>query len=359
MQIKVDVTVQKGFSPPSAQTQLGDSVYWLNGDASALHQPYLVTPGDWVPTPMEPHQSSRPVIADVPGTYPYKCAQHPAETGKLLVCTAIIIAPTGQGGAAFSSVAAPVAGATVSFGNADSVAHWPMPQDGPKTKWFSAAIQPGDISAPVPFINAGQSVTCECALHPGETISFQVGTPTIAIGTAGTTPQASISPVNVPIAAGGTVTWQNNDGFPHQPAPQTGPGTAWFAIPIASGDSDSHVFPVAGSFPYVDVLNPNLTGVVTVTNGSGDNTATVVIGTPAQPVSFSPLFQPSAPGVAVQWTNNDTNSHWPAPVGGPNNAWFSQAIAAGGSGLYTFAAAGTYKYYDVLNPSLTGVVSVG
>lgn len=84
----------------------------------------------------------------------------------------------------------------------------------------------------------------------------------------------------------------------------------------------------------------------------------------------NPRFEPNPPmngGDLAFWVNEDPNAaHWPAPVGGPNDAWIPyqipQAVAGNDpstSDAVTFDDDGEYDYRCVLHPQETGKVTVG
>lgn len=304
MQFKVIVQREgagtPGFSPQHVQAQTGDSVFWFNADHDTQHQPYLVNPGDWAANPIEPTETSTQVNTDQAGTYHYRCALHADEVGVVVVCTPVMIGPVGDGTSAFSmappaapppqpaqpppptlglpqlpglSVPQTLAGTSVSFGNADSQQHWPMPQGGSKTAWFPAPINQGDISAPVPF-NSVQNLTYQCALHPTETgpLSVIADPVTVYIG-PNPVPVVQFYPEFLQIVAGQTVTFSNLDNSSHQPAPDGGPDDAWFPKQIAAVASPpapqvpvngTFTFTKPGTYWYHDALNPNMRGIIQV-----------------------------------------------------------------------------------------------
>lgn len=272
MQFKVSVqregVAKPGFSPQSVQAQIGDSVFWFNADRKTKHQPYLVSPGDWAANPIDPREPSTQVNTDQAGTFHYRCAVHPDEVGVVLVCTAVMIGPVGDGTSAFSIAGPqPTAGTSVSFSNADSQQHWPMPQSGPQDAWFQAAINPGDISAPVPF-NAVENINFQCAIHPSETGILTVTADPVTVSI--TSGPAQFSPQFLQIMAGQAVTFSNQDSSPHQPAPDGGPAGAWFPNPIPAAPNPqnpvnaAYTFTTPGTYWYQDALNPNLKGIIQV-----------------------------------------------------------------------------------------------
>ena len=68
-------------------------------------------------------------------------------------------------------------------------------------------------------------------------------------------------------------------------------------------------------------------------------------------------------GESVTWMNEDSADHQVNSAPHPTHTTYKPlntlgALKAGEKKLLTFPEAGTYKYHDHLNPSLTGVVTV-
>jgi len=61
-----------------------------------------------------------------------------------------------------------------------------------------------------------------------------------------------------------TVTFQNSDTSPHQPAPDGGANNAWFPNPIAPGQPGTVTFTKPGTYWYHDALSPNIKGIIQV-----------------------------------------------------------------------------------------------
>lgn len=69
------------------------------------------------------------------------------------------------------------------------------------------------------------------------------------------------NPPNITIYTGDSVTWANNDPVPHTVTSDTG---VWDSGNLAPGQTYSHAFPAAGTFPYHCTLHTIMTGTVTV-----------------------------------------------------------------------------------------------
>lgn len=85
-------------------------------------------------------------------------------------------------------------------------------------------------------------------------------TVSIVAGSATKTTTA-YSPNPVTLAAGGTVTWVNNDTTTHT---STADGGAWASGSIAPGGQFSRTFGTAGTFTYHCSIHPNMIGTVQV-----------------------------------------------------------------------------------------------
>ncbi len=72
----------------------------------------------------------------------------------------------------------------------------------------------------------------------------------------------TFSPGSVTIAAGGTVTWRNNDDRAH-----TATGDAFDSGVMATGATYRKTFPSTGTFSFLCIIHPEMTGTVTVTAG--------------------------------------------------------------------------------------------
>jgi len=69
------------------------------------------------------------------------------------------------------------------------------------------------------------------------------------------------SPTSVTIAAGGTVTWTNNDSMTHT---VTSTGSAFNSGNLATGKTYSFTFSTKGTYPYTCTIHPSMTGTVIV-----------------------------------------------------------------------------------------------
>ena len=109
----------------------------------------------------------------------------------------------------------------------------------------------------------------------------------------------AFSPATTRVNVGDTVTWTNRDQAPHTATSTTG---AFDTGTLAMGQSGSHTFTQAGTYPYFCAIHPQMTGTVVVeaaamaapTTAAGPSTA------PARPTAqpatqaAQPATQPAA-----------------------------------------------------------------
>jgi plastocyanin len=80
-------------------------------------------------------------------------------------------------------------------------------------------------------------------------------------GTEVTIENFAFDPGTLTIEVGDTVTWTNNDSAPHT---ATADDDTFDSGSLAQGDTFSHTFEEAGTFPYVCTFHPNMVGEIVV-----------------------------------------------------------------------------------------------
>ncbi len=76
-------------------------------------------------------------------------------------------------------------------------------------------------------------------------------------------PVFSFSPADLTIAEGDIVTWTNDHTINHTSTSDDG-GVEWDSGVLAPGESLSHTFTAAGTFPYLCTIHPSMQGSITV-----------------------------------------------------------------------------------------------
>lgn len=189
-------------------------------------------------------------------------------------------------------------------------------------------------------------------------------------------------PATVTIAAGGTVTWTNNDTVIHT---ATATDSSWDSGFMAkAGGTYQRTFPTAGTYPYLCTLHPEMVGTVVVVDAAGNappatpvttqqpppqqNTTTPPVNTPpagnsatlptlAEVTMAGNLFAPRtvtvAVGGTVRWLNNDTRPH---TVTAADGSFDSGIMAKNATFERVYPTAGTYPYVCAIHPDMTGTV---
>lgn len=192
---------------------------------------------------------------------------------------------------------------------------------------------------------------------------------TASIGMAGRT----FRPRAVTIAVGGTVTFRNDDDRDHT---ATSTGSAFNSGVLAPGQSYRRTFPAAGTFPFLCLLHPDMTGTVTVAGGGGGGSgggttpppAATPKPTPARPpaetlrgsvtivdLDFLPGEIEVTAGGTVSWENAGVAPHTATAADG---SFDSGILGAGATFTQSFPTPGRFAYLCAIHPSMTGVVVV-
>ena len=187
--------------------------------------------------------------------------------------------------------------------------------------------------------------------------AFAAGIQTVTVGTA-------LSPKDITVAPGTTVTWTGTGGK-HRLESTSGPDD-FKSDDLNAGDSWSHTFTTVGTYAYVDKENednPSLHGTVTVKAGAATGGT---LGAPAPPApmtasvnlaggDFTPASVTVAVGGTVTWTNGDSTQH---NVTANAGAFKSPTLAPGAVFSFKFTTPGTYAYNCTFHGGMTGTVIV-
>jgi len=187
----------------------------------------------------------------------------------------------------------------------------------------------------------------------------------------------SFSPATVTIAAGGSVTFRNDDDRAHTVTATDG---AFDSGTIGSGASWKRTFAKAGTFAYLCAIHPDMTGRVVVKASTSTAQAapkptptpspTPAVSSSATPPSvegaelteaeirdfaFAPPDLSVPVGSTVTWHNSGSAPH---TVTAGDGSFDSAMIVAGDTWSRTFDAVGTFAYVCAFHPEMQGTVTV-
>jgi len=197
-------------------------------------------------------------------------------------------------------------------------------------------------------------------------------------------------PSTVTIAAGGMITFANNDSAAHTSTagtPADGPSGAWDSSLVMMNSAYTTPALDVGEYPYYCAVHPWMTGLVIVTDEHDATTsepepedvpeaAPTTTSTAANTVenaqgSSTPGCEPNCflpatitinPGESVTFSNNDSAAHTSTagtPADGPNGVWDSSLIMMNSAYTTPALSEGTYSYFCMVHPWMTGTVIVG
>ena len=153
------------------------------------------------------------------------------------------------------------------------------------------------------------------------------------------------SPQKTAAQVGDAIFWVNEDAddIEHQPyptSPTAGQQNTWCQNPLIGPEPSSQVnLDTAGTIEYRCWFHH-------------EETATIVVANPIQigrqatgEVAFVPSPATINATESVSWSNSDEEAHWPAPVGGADDAWLKQPVPSGEvSAAVPFETKGTVQY---------------
>jgi plastocyanin len=186
----------------------------------------------------------------------------------------------------------------------------------------------------------------------------------------------SFSPGTVTIAAGGSITFANDDDRSH-----TATGDSFDTGVLAPGGRSKKTFPSPGTFTFLCQIHPEMTGRISVTGSTGEAPPAAPNPTPRRtpvpPPALAPstngeaapssadvsivdfAFQPAAirvgVGGTVTWRNGGAAPH---TVTAGDGSFDSGMVSAGGSFARTFTAPGTFAFACQFHPEMVGTVVV-
>ncbi len=282
-------------------------------------------------------------------------------------------------------------GTAVTFKNADAARHRLRTTSGP------AEFDTGDLDPGASFtVTLTATGTYQYRDDRNKNLSNYWGTITVTTtpsatatpggggGGGGATPAPSsaavlevtmagraFSPATLTVDAGTTIRFRNNDGREHTASANDRSFDSGI-MPV--GATFTKVFGTPGTYRYVCLIHPDMTGTIAVRGAGGATpppppppTATPV-PTPVTPpapgsgkvaavdFAFNPGTIDVVAGTTVTWINQGAALH---TVTASDGSFDSGLIPAGGGTFARrFSTPGTYPYICGLHPSMTGVVRV-
>lgn len=294
--------IDESYQPPALEVAVGATVTWENIDGDDDH---TVTSTEGVfNSGVMPVGSTFEFAFDAPGTYPYFCAIHPEMEGTITVV---------------GDAPAPSAGTTVESASPDASA---APTESPAT---DATTAPTESPAAVSIVDL------------------------------------AYEPATIEVDPGATVTWVNDDGLPHTVTAREDDFNSGVML---TGDSFEQTFETPGSYDYFCAIHPSMTGTVVVRDMAGvedagdagaDAATAAVTAVSIVDVAFKPADIEVPVGTTVDWTNDDPFAHTVTA----NDGSFDSGTMEGGEVFsQTFEQPGTFEYFCVIHPSMTGTVTV-
>jgi len=182
-----------------------------------------------------------------------------------------------------------------------------------------------------------------------------------AVGMAG----RAFSPATLTIDLGRSVTWLNDDGRDHTVSARD---QAFDSGVLKPGGTYVRTFASPGTFGYLCLIHPDMTGTIVVLSASGATPPPTPPPTPTptppppSPGSVSIVdfdYQPTAlsisAGSSVTFVNRGAALH---TITARDGSFDSGFLAAGGTYRRTFPTAGTYPYFCSIHPNMLGSVLV-
>ncbi len=396
------VRIGTALDPATLAIRPGDVVTWRNEDAQRHRMRSTSGPAEFDSGNLEPGESFSFTFTD-PGTYRYRDERDPDLSnywGTITVTTATpppgasapppppgaTPPPAGvtvtMAGRVFRPASVTIAaGGRVTWRNDDDRDHTVTARDAS----FDSGLMGTGATFVRTFTTPG-TFAYLCLLHPDMT-----GTVTVTPAPGATPPPPTptpppptptpvppppgpsdvtaldfaFSPATIDVVVGTRVRWANRGAALHTVTAQDGSFDSGLMGP---GASFSRVFASPGTFPYLCVLHPGMTGVVRVAASPGATAPPPVPTTPPTPRPTAPpgavrmldfAFAPATlrvdAGSVVTWVNDGVAPH---TVTARSGAFDSRIVSPGGRYAHVFTVPGTYMYLCSLHPDMTGTILV-
>lgn len=201
--------------------------------------------------------------------------------------------------------------------------------------------------------------------------------PTSSAGTAPTPapPVASqirmagrvFSPATLTVDAGTRVTFLNDDGRDHTATARDGSFDSGI---MKSGATFVRIFSVPGTFSYLCLIHPDMTGTIAVRGAGGATPPPPPAPTPTPPPAtpapgsasiaiidfdYTPATFTGPVGTRINWTNRGAALH---TVTARDASFDSGLMASGGSFSRVFGTPGTFLYICAIHPNMQGTIRI-
>ncbi len=190
--------------------------------------------------------------------------------------------------------------------------------------------------------------------------------PTPAPATAVRMAGRAFNPPALTIDLGQSVTWINDDGRDHTVSARD---QGFDSGVLNPGRSFVHRFPAAGTFAYLCLIHPDMTGTIVVRPSAGSTPPPPPSPTPKPtPIpspspgnvaivdfDFSPASITVRPGAVVTFVNRGAALH---TVTARDGAFDSGLLASGTTYRRAFPTPGTYAFFCSIHPNMLGTVLV-
>lgn len=183
---------------------------------------------------------------------------------------------------------------------------------------------------------------------------------------ASVTITSKLDPATLTVAPGTAVTWTNSDSVRHRVRSETGP-VEFDSGNLEPGQTFTFTFTAEGTHTYVDDRDDENTAYhgSVIVSATGTTEPPPPDSPPPPPAAsgdvniidrrFSPASIEIAVGGSVTWANNDSEEH---TVTATDISWDSGVFDTGGTFTRTFNTAGTFPYFCLIHPDMTGTVTV-
>ncbi len=399
------------FRPASITVAVGATVTFFNDDGRA--HTATATDLSWDSGNFDPGQSYQKTFTTA-GTYPYFCVIHPDMTGTILVASDDGSTPAPPP----TTTPAPVPAIPASSQEVEIIDFDYSPTAltvaaGASVTWRNTGPTPHTVTADAGSFDSGYMFTGDtfttsfpisgnyayyCTLHPAMRATVIVGsggevpdrsTSTSPDETAPAAPPTATSgglrvamldnnfaPQTITVPAGSTVRWSNNGVALHTVTANDASFDSGF---IESGRTYAARFSTPGTFGYVCIIHPGMTGTVLVTDSGGttpppqpDDSSTG--SDDAQAPAAGELSSSSEPfrvdvvdldyeprdltvpvGTEVLWVNTGRAPH---TVTAEDDTVDSGIFMTGESFSLVFDEEGVFEYYCTLHPGMEGTVTI-